>query len=163
MSVPSAHELEAQFAPIQLKELPLDVLAAVREHSKRMFGNQDRLEVAVAITRVELGKVNATDLHKDTDIAVNRIRAQLLALEALGLLAKTGDEHGKRMFERIDHSDRFWAFVVNEYEGVIRDRKGSPTVSDRRRAVKSSNPSRRTRPLIDRAQSGDIHPPGDQR
>jgi hypothetical protein len=125
MSVPSARELETRFAPIRLKELPLDVLMAVREHSKRMFGNQDRLEVAVAITRVGLGKVNATDLHKDTDIAVNRIRAQLLALEALGLLAKTGDENGKRMFERLDDHDRFWAFAIGEYEGVIRAREFS--------------------------------------
>jgi hypothetical protein len=139
MSVPSARELEAQFAPIRLKELPLDVLTAVREHSKRMFGNQDRLEVAVAITRVGLGKVNATDLHKDTDIAVNRIRAQLLALEALGLLAKTGDENGKRMFERLDDHDRFWSFAIGEYEGVIRERAGSPAVADRRRATRVPN------------------------
>jgi hypothetical protein len=120
MSTPSAHELETQFLPVCPKDLPREALRAVREHSKRMFGNQDRLEVAVAITRVELGKVNATDLHRDIDVAVNRIRTQLLVLESLGLLAKIGDEDGKRMFERLDRDDRFWEFVVGEYETAIR-------------------------------------------
>jgi hypothetical protein len=50
---------------------------------------------------------------------VNRIRAQLLALESLGLLARTGGEDGKRMFDRIDGSHRFWAFAVGEYEDQV--------------------------------------------
>jgi len=115
MSTPSAHDLELQVDPNRGRDLPHDVLARIREHSKRMFGNQDRLEVAVAITRVELGRVNATDLHHDTGIAVNRVRAQLLALESLGLLAKTGNDNGKRVFTRVDRDDRFWSFAVGEY------------------------------------------------
>ncbi len=75
--------------------------------------------MAVAIARVELGRVNATDLHADVDIAVNRIRAQLLALQSLQLLAKAGDEHGKRMFDRVNAADPFWAFAVGEYETQI--------------------------------------------
>jgi hypothetical protein len=120
MSVPSAEDLEAQFGQIRPKDLPLQTITAVRERSKRLFGNKDRLEVAVAITRVALGKVSATDLGRDLDMAVNRIRAQLLALEALGLLAKTGDEDGKRMFQRTSDEDRVWGFAVGEYEDVIR-------------------------------------------
>src|SRR5207245_232311 len=106
--------------PIRPKDLPLQTITAVRERSKRLFGNKDRLEVAVAITRVVLGKVSATDLGRDLDMAVNRIRAQLLALEALGLLAKTGDEDGKRMVQRTNDDDRFWGFAVGEYDDVIR-------------------------------------------
>lgn len=120
MNTPSARDLEARFLPPRPKDLPHDVSEAVRKHSKRMFGNQDRLEVAVAITRVELGKVNATDLHRDVDIAVNRIRTQLLALERLGLLGKTGSEDGKRMFKRLHPDDHFWKFVLVEYEMVVR-------------------------------------------
>lgn len=130
MTTPSVRDLEAQFLPPRPNELPHDALAAVREHSKRMFGNQDRLEVAVAIARVELGKVNATDLHRDIDVAVNRIRAQLLALEAMGLLAKTGNEDNKRMFKLLDPDDRFWTFAVAEYQMVVGEDHGPPSPGD---------------------------------
>ena len=52
MNTPTAKELASQFFPPRLDELPPEVLNALREHSKRMFGNQDRLEVAVAIGRI---------------------------------------------------------------------------------------------------------------
>lgn len=123
MSVPSAEDLEAQVGPTRPRDLSFQTITAVREHSKRLFGNKDRLEVAVAITRVTLGKVSATDLGRDVDMAINRIRAQLLALEALGLLAKTGDEDGKRMFQRTNDDDRFWGFAIGEYEDVLRSRE----------------------------------------
>jgi hypothetical protein len=120
MTTPSAKELEAQLLPPRPRDLPHEALAALREHSKRMFGNQDRLEVAVAISRVTLGEVNATDLHQDVDVAVNRIRKQLLDLEALELLAKTGGGGGKRLFKVIDRDDRYWKFAVDEYEMIER-------------------------------------------
>lgn len=119
MSTPSARELEVQVDPGRGRELPHEVLTRIREHSKRMFGNQDRLQVAVAITRVEIGRINATDLHRDTGIAVNRVRAQLLALESLGLLRRTGNEEGKRVFERLNRDDRFWAFALGEYQDQL--------------------------------------------
>lgn len=119
MTAPTPQDLERAFLPTRLRELPREVLIALRDHSKRMFGNQDRLEVAVAVTRVQLGKVNATDLHRDIDVAVNRIRAQLLVLESLRLLRRTGSEDGKRMFQRVDDQDPFWGFVVGEYESVM--------------------------------------------
>ncbi len=125
MKTPSNQALEKQFAPGRPKDLPMEALTRLREHSKRMFGNQDRLEVAVAIARIELGKVNATDLHREVDVAVNRIRAQLLALEGLGLLARIGDENGKRMFQRCHDEDRFWAFALGEFEDVLHDTAAS--------------------------------------
>ena len=85
-----------------------------------MFGNQDRLEVAVAITRVARGRVNATDLHHEIDVAVNRIRSQLLVMVDLELLQKVGVEHGKRMFEVCDKNDPFWKFAVHEYETAMK-------------------------------------------
>jgi hypothetical protein len=120
MRAPSTKQLEAEFAPGRPRDLSIDVLRRVREHSKRMFGNQDRLEVAVGIMRFQLGRVNATDLSREVDVAVNRIRAQLLALEALELLKRTGSEDGKRMFERVDDHDRFWAFACGEFDDQIR-------------------------------------------
>jgi hypothetical protein len=130
MTAPSARDLEAQFLPLPLKELPREALVAVREYSKQMFGNQDRLEVAVAITRVELGKVNATDLNRQIDVAVNRIRTQLLLFEALELLKRTDKEHGKSMFEVADPEDHFWKFVVDEFEMVLRGSLASPPPDD---------------------------------
>jgi hypothetical protein len=141
LKTPTARELEDGFLPARLKDLPPETLIALREHSKRMFGNQDRLEVAVAITRVETGRVNATDLHRDIDVAVNRIRSQLLVMEKLRLLRKVGVENGKRLFERCDEDDLFWKFVVNEYEmvaGEAIDSPADPLALDRRKGEKIS-------------------------
>ncbi len=126
MSTHTARDLEARFLLHPLRELPREALVAVREYSKQMFGNQDRLEVAVAITRVELGKVNATDLNRDIDVAVNRIRTQLLLFESLELLKKTANEHGKRMFEVANPKDHFWKFAVAEFEMALRGALVSP-------------------------------------
>lgn len=54
--------------------------------SKLLFGNQDRLEVGVAVARSEDGLVNATDLGLELGIAQPRVRNQLVALEKAGLL-----------------------------------------------------------------------------
>ncbi len=132
-AAPSNRDLEVEFSPGP-KHLSHEVLIAVRAHSKQMFGNQDRLEVAYAITRVELGRVNATDLHRDIDLAVNRIRSQLLLLVSMHLLAETGGgEGGKRMFEVQDREDVFWKFVVHEFEQIVRsaDRSSRAPVPDR--------------------------------
>lgn len=122
MSTPSARDLEAHLLPRPPKDLPREALLAVRERSKKMFGNQDRLEVALAITRVELGKVNATDLHRNVEVAVNRIRAQLLHFQSLDLLGATENELGKHMFKVLDPDDHFWKFVVDEYALIVRQR-----------------------------------------
>jgi len=76
----------------------------------------------VAIAQIELGRVNATDLARRVDIAVNRVRSQLLALEAMNLLAEVGGgEGGRRMFEVQNRDDLFWAFVQNEFEEACND------------------------------------------
>lgn len=120
MRAPSAQDLEARFQPLRPGDLPHEALLRVREHSKRLFGNQDRLEVAVAIAHTALDSVNATDLHRDIDVAVNRIRAQLLALETLGYVRATGIHNGKRLFSLANNEHRFWTFVVGEYDDCIK-------------------------------------------
>ena len=128
MTTPTAQELASQvLLPVRLNELPQETLNALREHSKRMFGNQDRLEVAVAISRVALGRVNATDLHRELDVAVNRIRSQLLVMVDLKLLREAGVEHGKRIFERCDADDLFWKFAQHEFEAVLKAHASSST------------------------------------
>jgi hypothetical protein len=59
----------------------------LREHSKQLFGNLDRLEVAVAVATSGLEAVNATDLTAALPgWPNNRIRAQLVALAKADLL-----------------------------------------------------------------------------
>lgn len=127
MSVPSAGELETRFFPKRPRDLSPKKLDTVREHSKKMFGNRDRLEVAVVVDRVELGRVNATDLNRAVDLAVNRIRSQLLALESLGLLRRTGNEQNKRMFEQVNPEDRFWKFAAEEYGEIVGEAEAEPS------------------------------------
>jgi hypothetical protein len=59
----------------------------LREQSKQLFGNLDRLEVAVAVATSPLDSVNATDLCEVLPgWPNNRIRAQLIALARVDLL-----------------------------------------------------------------------------
>jgi hypothetical protein len=59
----------------------------LRERSKLLFGNRDRLEVAVAVARSKDGFVNATDLGEVLPgWQNNRIRAQLIVLASVDLL-----------------------------------------------------------------------------
>jgi hypothetical protein len=90
----------------------------IRQRSKAMFGNLDRLDVAVAIALSEDGLVNATDLSWDLRIANNRVRAQLLALTELGLLRpEPGDRAGKRHYLRLENP--FWQTCLNLYRDWI--------------------------------------------
>jgi hypothetical protein len=80
----------------------------VRDRSKSLFGNSDRLAVAVAVARSD-GWVNATDVHMAMPhIAVNRIRAQLVALVEAELMdnAPPVAESRRVWYVRRDHS--FW-------------------------------------------------------
>jgi hypothetical protein len=86
----------------------------IRQRSKAMFGNLDRLDVAVAIELSDDGLVNATDLSWDLRIANNRVRAQLLALTELGLLRpEPADRAGKRHYLRIENP--FWQTCLELY------------------------------------------------
>jgi hypothetical protein len=81
----------------------------LRERSKLLFGNRDRLEVALAVARSGDGLVNATDL---SSVLVgwpnNRIRAQLVALASVDLLrAAPKNGPGRVWYSRQPSS--FWA------------------------------------------------------
>jgi DNA-binding transcriptional ArsR family regulator len=83
--------------------------------SKLLLGNQDRLEVGVAVAGSEDGLVNATDLGLELGIAQPRVRSQLIALEKAGLLdrmAKSGDV--KLWFQR--RESPFWSVCLVLYE-----------------------------------------------
>ncbi len=83
--------------------------------SKLLFGNQDRLEVGVAVARSKDGAVNATDLGLELGIAQPRVRNQLVALEKAGLLdrmPKSGDL--KQWFLRSESP--FWDVCLVLYE-----------------------------------------------
>lgn len=80
----------------------------VRARSKSLFGNKDRLEIAVEIARSRDGYVNATDLSAATGLLQSRVRNQLLALvdaELLEEVPETGD--GRRRWFRRKESP-FW-------------------------------------------------------
>ena len=65
---------------------PVALTERRRQLSKVLFGNMDRLEVAVAIAQSEDGVVNATDLSVDLAVFNNRVRNQLVVLADAGLL-----------------------------------------------------------------------------
>jgi hypothetical protein len=87
-----------------------------RALSKALFGNQDRIDVVMAITHSEDGVVNATDLAEKTGLINSRVRAQLLALVDAKLLDEvppTGQDR-KRWYVRRDSS--FWQACLDLYD-----------------------------------------------
>jgi hypothetical protein len=80
----------------------------LRMRSKVLFGNMDRLVVAVAIAESPDGLVNATDLGWQLGLANNRVRAQLVAFADAGLLRAPPDGGGgKRWYVRLESP--FWS------------------------------------------------------
>jgi hypothetical protein len=95
------------------ERLDPQVRERIRQRSKAMFGNRDRLDVAVAIALSD-GLVNATDLSWSLRIANNRVRAQLLALSELGLLRPAPMESAtKRHYLRLENA--FWQTCLELY------------------------------------------------
>jgi predicted transcriptional regulator len=78
----------------------------LRERSKLVFGNRDRLEVATAIARHADGWVNATKLAAELGIVNNRVRAQLVALTEAGLLEASPPDDRVRWYLRKESP--FW-------------------------------------------------------
>lgn len=80
----------------------------VRARSKALFGNRDRIDVAVAIARSHDDAVNATDLAAETGLINTRVRSQLLAFAEVGLLTEVPPTGGelKRWYVRQDSP--FW-------------------------------------------------------
>jgi len=86
----------------------------LRRNSKLLFGNQDRLEVLVAIAQSPDGMVNATDLQEAIGMAQSRVRNQLVALARVGLLVKFPQPGGKTWYRRVDSS--IWGAGLSLYE-----------------------------------------------
>jgi hypothetical protein len=83
--------------------------------SKLLLGNQDRLEVGVAVARSQDGVVNATDLALELGIVQPRVRNQLVVLEKARLLdrmPKSGDV--KQWFVR--RESPFWDVCLMLYD-----------------------------------------------
>ena len=74
----------------------------LRERSKAVFGNRDRLEVAAVIAESEDGLVNATDIAASLGLANPRVRAQLLAFTEAELLSPDSGADVKRWYVRKD-------------------------------------------------------------
>jgi hypothetical protein len=91
----------------------------VRGGSKVLFGNRDRLEVAVAIALSEDKAVNATDLADELRLVNSRVRTQLLAFAKVELLSEmpAGGEL-KRWYVRQDNP--FWQSCLGLYLEWIR-------------------------------------------
>lgn len=85
--------------------------AKLRERSKKVFGNADRIEVAAAIARSSSGFVNGQELHEELGISPPRVRTQLLALCDGGLLRTIPRAGLKQYYERVDDDDPFWTLV----------------------------------------------------
>ncbi|HVD41990.1 MAG TPA: hypothetical protein VNC16_13430 [Solirubrobacterales bacterium] len=97
-----------------LRDLTDRQRARVRKRSKLFFGNQDRMEVLVAIALSPDGLVNATDLQWEIEIVQNRVRNQLVALARVGLLTKFPQRGGKAWYKRVDSS--LWGAALDLYE-----------------------------------------------
>lgn len=87
----------------------VDNRAAIRLRSKRLFGNADRLEVAVAVAQ-STGVVHAQELADDLGISSPRVRAQLLAFAEAGLLHILPRTGLVQNYERLE--DPFWSAAV---------------------------------------------------
>ena len=81
---------------------------AIRARSKRLFGNADRLEVALAVAR-SAGLVHAQELSNQLQISPPRVRSQLLAFVEAGIMRALPRDGLVQNYERLE--DPFWEFV----------------------------------------------------
>jgi hypothetical protein len=81
----------------------------LRHRSKVLFGNADRLEVAIAVARSSSGVVHAKELANELNIDAPRVRTQLRAFVEAGVMVLL-PRHGQTVdYER--RPDPFWAGV----------------------------------------------------
>ena len=85
-----------------------DKRSDIRDRSKRLFGNADRLEVALAVAESS-GLVHAQELADQLGISPPRVRAQLLAFVAAGVMQDLPRNGLLQNYERID--DQFWVSI----------------------------------------------------
>jgi hypothetical protein len=110
------------------RDLPAPAYEGLREKSKVLMGNRDRLEIAVAIAVSEDGVVNATDISRQLGIAPNRVRANLLAFAHVGLLDQPPPQSGRRWFIR--RSSTFWSLCLDLYQAWCPERDVLRPVDD---------------------------------
>jgi DNA-binding transcriptional ArsR family regulator len=82
-----------------------DARAQLRKRSKRLFGNADRLEVALAVAESS-GLVHAQELADQLGISPPRVRSQLLAFVDAGIMRPLPRSGLVQSYERLD--DPFW-------------------------------------------------------
>jgi DNA-binding transcriptional ArsR family regulator len=95
-------------APSRTDKTGSDVRMRIRQRSKRLFGNADRLEVALAVAESS-GLVHAQELADRLSISPPRVRAQLLAFVEAGIMRALPRTSLIQNYERID--DPFWSLV----------------------------------------------------
>jgi hypothetical protein len=82
----------------------------LRARSKLVFGNADRLQVGAAVARSSSGVVHAQELATQLGIAPPRVRTQLLAFVAAGLMEPLPRAGATVDYERIE--DPFWDLLA---------------------------------------------------
>jgi DNA-binding transcriptional ArsR family regulator len=87
----------------------LDPRMLIRQRSKRLFGNADRLEVANAVA-TSSGLVHAQELADELGISPPRVRTQLLSFVEAGVMVILPRDGLVQNYERIDE-DPFWELV----------------------------------------------------
>jgi hypothetical protein len=102
---------------VAIDQLSDELRERVRAHSKRLFGNQDTLLVAVAVARSQ-GVVNATDIGWQVRLQANRVRTQLMSFVDLGYMEDGPIRERTRWFVRRPSS--FWPMC----EQVFRELAG---------------------------------------
>lgn len=81
-------------------------MASRRETSKAIFGNADRLDVALRVASAEQPTF-ATELSRELNISQNRARAQLVVFADAGLLRELPRDGFRVYYER--NNEKFWA------------------------------------------------------
>lgn len=111
---------------------PTRTLTQLRNRSKRLYGNADRLQVAYAVA-TSSGLVHAQELADVLSISPPRVRTQLLAFVNAGVMTLLPRSGHVQNYERVD--DPFWSATVSLLEAWMPDPKGAlglrPATSDR--------------------------------
>jgi Fe2+ or Zn2+ uptake regulation protein len=110
----------------------------LRERSKKLFGNADRLQVAFAVAESS-GVVHAQEIADRLSISPPRVRTQLLAFVDSGVMQTLPRNGHTQNYERIQ--DPFWDMVTQLLEAWVPDsnmrsvlRPGLSTLADRSEA-----------------------------
>jgi hypothetical protein len=96
-------------------------LQRARAASRLLFGNQDRLEVAAAVGRAEVGGVYAQAIALTTGLHSGRVGKQLAVLSDAGLLVRMPTVGGGRRVYYERRESPFWDFAAHflEASGAI--------------------------------------------